>query len=64
MNILAIDTSTKNLSLAVAKNEKILRYRNTKLQRPLSSSIMPSIQGILKEAGAKHVGVLTIAIAN
>jgi len=51
MNILAIDTSTKNLSLAVAKSEKVLKYRNVKLQRPLSSSIMPSIKRILDEMG-------------
>jgi len=50
MNLLAIDTSTKNLSLAVSKNETVLKYRNGKLQRPLSSSIMPSIQRILAES--------------
>ena len=49
MNILAIDTSTKNLSLAVSENAKVLKYRNVKLKRPLSSSIMPSIQRILDE---------------
>lgn len=51
MNLLAIDTSTKNLSLAIARNEKILKYRNVKLRRPLSSSIMPSIKRILDETG-------------
>lgn len=51
MNLLAIDTSTKNLSLAVAKNGKVVKFRNTKLVRPLSSSIMPSIKGILDSAG-------------
>lgn len=51
MNLLAIDTSTKNLSLAVSNNAEILKCRNRKLQRPLSSSIMPGIKDILKAAG-------------
>jgi len=51
MNLLAIDTSTKNLSLAVAKKGKVVKFRNTKLNRPLSSSIMPSIKRILDSAG-------------
>lgn len=51
MNILAIDTSTKNLSLAVTKNGKVVRFRNVKLTRPLSSSIMPSIEKILDSSG-------------
>lgn len=50
MNLLSIDTSTKNLSLAVSKEEKILKYRNVTLNRPLSSSIMPSIQEILDKS--------------
>ena len=51
MNILAIDTSTRNLSLAVAQNGAVLKYRNRKLQRPLSSSIIPSIKEILNASG-------------
>jgi len=51
MNILAIDTSTKNLSLAVARDKKILRYKNQKLRRPLSSSIIPGISSILDASG-------------
>jgi len=51
MNLLAIDTSTKNLSLAVAKAGKVVKFRNVKLNRPLSSSIMPSIKKILDSAG-------------
>ena len=51
MNILAIDTSTKNLSLAVTKNGKVVKFRNVKLKRPLSSSIMPSIEKILDSSG-------------
>ena len=51
MNILAIDTSTRNLSIAIGKNEKIIKYRNQKLHRPLSSSIMPGISAMLKASG-------------
>ena len=51
MNLLCIDTSTKNLSLAVSKNGKVLKFRNTKLNRPLDRSIMPSIKKILDSAG-------------
>ena len=51
MNILAIDTSTKNLSLAVSRDADILKYRTRKLKGPLSSSIMPGIRDILKAAG-------------
>ena len=51
MNLLAIDTSTKNLSLAVTKNGKVVKFKNVKLVRPLSSSIMPSIRKILDSAG-------------
>jgi len=50
MNILAIDTSTKNLSLAVAKKGKVVAFRNVKLKRPLSSSVMPSIKKIFDSA--------------
>lgn len=51
MKLLSIETSTKKLSLAVSQDEKILKFRNTQLQRPLSSSIMPSINNILSAAG-------------
>lgn len=51
MNILAIDTSSKHFSLAVAKDGKTLRYRSILLKKVLSDSIMPAIQGILKKAG-------------
>ncbi|MBN1870134.1 MAG: tRNA (adenosine(37)-N6)-threonylcarbamoyltransferase complex dimerization subunit type 1 TsaB [Candidatus Omnitrophica bacterium] len=51
MNLLCIDTSTSVLSVAVSKNERILRFRNTKLGRPLDRSIMPSIQSVLSGTG-------------
>ena len=51
MNILALDTSSKHFSLAVAKDGKTLRSRSILLKKVLSDSIMPAIQGILKKAG-------------
>ena len=48
MRILAIDTSTKNFSLAVADGDKILHCRNIVLTRVLSSSIIPAIDRILR----------------
>ncbi len=51
MNILALDTSSKHFSLAVAKDGKVLYSRSIFLKKVLSDSIMPAIQGILKKAG-------------
>ena len=51
MNILALDTSSKHFSLAVAKDGKTLCYRSILLKKVLSDSIMPAIQGILKKSG-------------
>lgn len=53
MNILAIDTSTKNFSLAVSRDGKVLRYRNILLDKVLESSMIPSINDLLKKAGVK-----------
>lgn len=50
MNLLAVDSSTKNLSLAVAKDDKVLASQNAVLHKVLSSSIMPRIDRILKKA--------------
>lgn len=51
MNILALDTSSKHFSLAVAKDGKTLCFRSILLKKVLSDSIMPAIHGILKKAG-------------
>ena len=48
MNILAIETSTKTFSLAVMKNNKIVKHRQIVLKKVLSSSIIPAIDKILK----------------
>ena len=53
MKILSIDTSTKNFSLAVSKDGRVLRYRNIFLDKVLESSIIPSIEGILKSADVR-----------
>lgn len=49
MNILAMDTSTKVFSLAVSKNNKVLASQDIKLDKVLSSSIIPAIDSILKK---------------
>ena len=49
MNLLALDTSTRKLSLAVSKGDRVVRFRNVKLEGPLSSSIIPSLKRILGE---------------
>ncbi len=57
MNILAIDTATKNLSLAVSSGGKIAAYKNQRLEKVLSNAIMPAIVGVLKKAGLALVDV-------
>ena len=53
MNLLCLDSSTKIFSLAVSSGAKILAYRNIKLKKVLSSSIIPAIKRILGKAGLK-----------
>ncbi len=62
MNILAIDTSTKNFSLAVSRNGKVLRFRNIKLDKVLESSIIPAIDGILKLAKVRFADLDGFAV--
>lgn len=50
MNILALDTSTKDFSVVIAWDETILAKRTFHLKKLLDSSIMPSIQSVLKKA--------------
>ncbi|MFA5089057.1 MAG: tRNA (adenosine(37)-N6)-threonylcarbamoyltransferase complex dimerization subunit type 1 TsaB [Candidatus Omnitrophota bacterium] len=50
MNILSIDTSTKNFSLAVSKGGDVIVHRDVKLNGVLSSSIIPKIDEILRQA--------------
>jgi len=64
MKILAIETSTKNFSLAVADGNKILRSRNVVLKNVLSSSIIPSIKKILDASSLslKQIDGFTIGL--
>jgi len=50
MKLLNIDTSTKNLSLAVFDGKKIVRHRNIILNKVLSNKIVPSIERILSDS--------------
>ncbi len=47
MNILAVDTSTKNYSLAVGDAKKVLARRHVRLAELLSDSMMPGIERVL-----------------
>lgn len=53
MNILTIDTSTKNFSLAVSKKGRVVRFRNIYLDKVLESSIIPAIDKIIRDANLK-----------
>src|SRR3989338_4616932 len=50
MKILALDSSTKRFSLVLMESGKIIASRNIILDKVLSSSITPAIQGILKKS--------------
>lgn len=50
MNILALDSSTKNFSVAVASTEKILASSEFKTDKVLSDSIIPVIDSVLKRS--------------
>ena len=50
MRLLAIDTSTQNLSLAVSENGRIVREESHSMQKELSDLIVKHIGGILKRA--------------
>ena len=47
MYILSLETSTKNFSLAISKDEKVLRFRNVRTDRILESSMIDSIDKLL-----------------
>lgn len=53
MKILALDSSTKHFSLAIAKDNKILSAKNVVLKKVLSDSIVPAIEDSLKKAKLK-----------
>src|SRR3989339_493000 len=51
MKILAVETSTKHLSIAVAEDDKILVSRNVPPKKDLSLSITFDIERVLQKAG-------------
>jgi tRNA threonylcarbamoyladenosine biosynthesis protein TsaB len=62
MNLLLIDTSTKNFSLAVSRGEKIVCQRNVTADKILSSQIVPAIEKILIKAGVPLKSINGFAI--
>jgi len=63
MYFLSFETSTKIFSLAVNKDEKVLRYRNLKTASVLEDSILPTLDKLLDSAGIKFSQVDGFAIA-
>lgn len=63
MNILAIETSSKNFSVAVSQDGRVVRFRNIVLDKVLESSIIPVIDAILKKAKIKLSAVDGFAVA-
>ncbi len=63
MYFVSFETSTKILSLAVNKDEKVLRYRNLKSASVLEDVILPALDKILDSAGIKFSQLDGFAIA-
>jgi tRNA threonylcarbamoyladenosine biosynthesis protein TsaB len=63
MYFLSFETSSKIFSLAVNKDEKVLRYRNLKTALVLEDSILPALDKILGSAGIKFSQLDGFAIA-
>jgi tRNA threonylcarbamoyladenosine biosynthesis protein TsaB len=63
MYFLSFETSTKIFSLALNKDEKVLRYRNLKTASILEDSILPAVDKILDSAGIKFSRIDGFAIA-
>ena len=63
MYFLSFETSTKIFSLALSKDEKVLRYRNLKTALVLEDSILPAVDKILESAGIKFSQIDGFAIA-
>jgi len=59
----SFETSTKIFSLALSKDEKVLRYRNLKAAFLLEDSILPALDKILDSAGIKFSQLDGFAIA-
>ncbi len=62
MNLLLIDTSTKNLSITVAKDDKVLSFSNAKMTKTLNTAIIPAIDKQLKKNKLKMDDIDCIVI--
>jgi len=62
MKLLAVETSTRNFSLAVLSGDKVIRQRNKTVDRILSSAIIPAIKDILSESGLTLQGIDGFAV--
>jgi tRNA threonylcarbamoyladenosine biosynthesis protein TsaB len=63
MYFVSFETSTKIFSLAISKDEKVLRYRNLKSASVLEDCILPALDKILDAAGIKFSQIDGFAIA-
>ena len=63
MYFLSFETSTKIFSLALSRDEKVLRFRNLKSALVLEDSILPTMDKMLDSAGVKFNQIDGFAIA-
>ena len=63
MYFLSFETSGKIFSLAINKDEKVLRYRNLKTASVLEDSLLPAMDKILDSAGVKFSQIDGFAVA-
>ncbi len=63
MYFLSFETSSKIFSLALNKDENVLRYRNLKTTLVLEDAILPAIDKILRFAGIKFSQIDGFAVA-
>ena len=63
MYFLSFETSSKIFSLALNKDEKVIRYRNLKAAFILEDSILPAMDKLLDSAGIKFSQIDGFAIA-
>ena len=63
MHFLSFETSTKIFSLALSRDEKVLRFKNLKSALVLEESILPTMDEMLLSAGIKFSQIDGFAIA-
>ncbi len=62
MYILSLETSTKNFSLAISKDEKVLRFRRIRTDKILESSMIASIENLLESCQLTFKKVDAVAV--